>query len=56
MSFQLATSVDPNQPVAWMGLKNLSEKRPDLFDQQETIAIYSHLTDAFSEWVNELSL
>ena len=42
-SFQLATEVEPSQPLAWQGLGALQEKHPKMFDTEESLSILSEL-------------
>lgn len=41
----LASSVDPDSPVAWQGLAALCDKQGDIFTIEESITIYTRLRD-----------
>lgn len=47
----MATQIEPDSPVAWQGLAVLCEKQPDLSTLDESIVIYTRLTDIVKEWV-----
>ena len=45
----LASTIEPDTPVAWMGLATLLDSQPQLGSPEEAIAIYSKLVTVFSE-------
>ncbi|XP_045595970.2 superkiller complex protein 3 [Procambarus clarkii] len=44
-ALMMATQVDPESPVAWQGLAVLCEKQPGITNRDESITIYTRLTD-----------
>ena len=47
--FQLATQVDPECPVAWQGLSNLLDLKPELGSQEDSITVYTRMADILTE-------
>lgn len=45
----MASTVEPDNPVAWQGLSRLFEKNPDIVTTDEAITVYTKLTDLIKE-------